>query len=741
MVIDGNLDEKEWQKAAVLDEFTTIVPFNFEDPKLKTTVKIFSNAEGIYVGFINEQDQQTIRQKNHIRDSWDDKGDKNGVTIDFDGNSKVAYGFTVSLGGSISDATYRSGNRENTDWDGDWLSATSRNNDFWTTEIFIPWSIAPMQSVESKRREIGFIAWRWYAQEQSSFATAKTNYMRNTFIYDLPSLEIDNYSVRKNSFFPYITLSEDIAAKQKIEKIGVDIFLNRGNGNQTNLAINPDFGQVETDEVVVNFSAIETFFSEKRAFFTENQTLFEVRGGRDDFYVINTRRIGSKPIYQCESTYDEDLCNNSQQEYSELDIALRHTSQQKNFDYGFLSASESDSPFTKGKDFYAFRIRSNNPVNKIGLLSTRTVNNFVGNEADVIALDIENTAINKTKISGAILNSKTANGSGNGLRFDIKYFPKIEYENTFGFQYFDKKLDLNDMGYLQRNDEIKAYNRFEFDRNSFPIESLFKSRQSHISIFQSMTTDGKKSPRGLWTRTELWLKSNASIEVSMSIKNEGKNSTFTRKNEVAQYINVMNEKTINLDFDSPRYKKWSFGGDIGYSRAGAYPTWGSDGNKRNTYRFGVSYFPNEEFQLYLGSKKIKEQEWLKWVEANRLGAFTKSQRNLDFTMTFLRGNKHELRLKNQIIMIKANNPISLEAQNTGEIFASDFELQPFNLSENSLQIRYRYEFAPLSYFYLVYTRADSFFTNDDLSNFDSLLESSWKNPGNEILTAKIRLKF
>ena len=147
----------------------------------------------------------------------------------------------------------------------------------------------------------------------------------------------------------------------------------------------------------------------------------------------------------------------------------RHTSQQKNFDYGFLSASESDSPFTKGRDFYAFRIRSNNPVNKVGLLSTRTVNNFVGNEADVIALDIENTAINKTKISGAILNSKTANGSGNGLRFDIKYFPKIEYENTFGFQYFDKKLDLNDMGYLQRNDEIKAYNRFEFDRNSFPI--------------------------------------------------------------------------------------------------------------------------------------------------------------------------------------------------------------------------------------------------------------------------------
>ena len=139
------------------------------------------------------------------------------------------------------------------------------------------------------------------------------------------------------------------------------------------------------------------------------------------------------------------------------------------------------------------------------------------------------------------------------------------------------------MGYLQRNDEIKVYNRFEFDRNSFPIESLFQTDNRTLKHFsKSMTTDGKKSPRGLWTRTELWLKSNASIEVSMSIKNEGKNSTFTRKNEVAPYINVMNEKTINLDFDSPAIKMvfwWRYR----IFKKSSISTWDSDGNKRNTY--------------------------------------------------------------------------------------------------------------------------------------------------------------
>ena len=70
------------------------------------------------------------------------------------------------------------------------------------------------------------------------------------------------------------------------------------------------------------------------------------------------------------------------------------------------------------------------------------------------------------------------------------------------------------MGYIQRNDQIKFYNRFEFDRNSYPKESLLRSRDSHISIFQTMTTDGKKSPKGVWTKTELSFKSNFNLVLS-----------------------------------------------------------------------------------------------------------------------------------------------------------------------------------------------------------------------------------
>ena len=172
---------------------------------------------------------------------------------------------------------------------------------------------------------------------------------------------------------------------------------------------------------MVNFSAIETFFSEKRAFFTENHSLFEVKGGRDDFYIINTRRIGGRPDYDCSRFEQSDICENNRKEYSDLDLALRHTVQKEKVDLGFLAASESDENFSKGRDYFAFRVRSNSPQNKVGFLATKTKSNFFNESSDVYSLDIENTAVKNTQISGYLLNSRKENTTGHGLRFCLLY--------------------------------------------------------------------------------------------------------------------------------------------------------------------------------------------------------------------------------------------------------------------------------------------------------------------------------
>ena len=56
--------------------------------------------------------------------------------------------------------------------------------------------------------------------------------------------------------------------------------------------MNPDFGQVESDDLVVNFDATETFFSDKRPFFTENQGIFEFTTPSDFSQLLYTRRVG-----------------------------------------------------------------------------------------------------------------------------------------------------------------------------------------------------------------------------------------------------------------------------------------------------------------------------------------------------------------------------------------------------------------------------------------------------------------
>ena len=75
-------------------------------------------------------------------------------------------------------------------------------------------------------------------------------------------LEFDNYSTSKIDFFPYITLNDNRLENDLDHKSGAEIFWKIDSSKQLNVAINPDFGQVESDDIVVNFSATETFYSD-----------------------------------------------------------------------------------------------------------------------------------------------------------------------------------------------------------------------------------------------------------------------------------------------------------------------------------------------------------------------------------------------------------------------------------------------------------------------------------------------
>ena len=177
---------------------------------------------------------------------------------------------------------------------------------------------------------------RKVANKQSWIGDAETSARRTNFLLKLRPIQIKNYSQSKVNYFPYVSKTYNSVTGFNEDKIGAEIFISSGTGKQVNLTFNPDFGQAESDEVIVNFSAQETFYSEKRAFFNENQSLFDL-SHYDRYRVINTRRIGAASTYDCQASSDENRCDGERKSYTDIDFALRYTQKNDNSNVGILS--------------------------------------------------------------------------------------------------------------------------------------------------------------------------------------------------------------------------------------------------------------------------------------------------------------------------------------------------------------------------------------------------------------------
>ena len=323
IVIDGVLDEPEWANAFSISEFYQVSPFNLQKSEDETLVYIFSNEDGIYVGFINKQSNSSMLSKKTLRDEMTSLSEKNAIDIDFDGDGNKAYILAVNLGDSLFDAiTIKTGDFK-TDWDGDWIAKTQRHDGYWVSEFYLPWDLALMNQPQGNKRIIKYSVKRFKAKEQIWVSSTGSMPSRPDFFEKLDSLEIDNYTKSKLNFFPYVSSNQNSVTKFEDNKIGAEIFYNSGTGRQINATFNPDFGQAESDDVVINFSARETFYSEKRAFFNENQSLFNINN-YDRYTVMNTRRIGSAPGYRCLDEENVVECENSKKNYSDIDYALRY---------------------------------------------------------------------------------------------------------------------------------------------------------------------------------------------------------------------------------------------------------------------------------------------------------------------------------------------------------------------------------------------------------------------------------
>ena len=738
--VDGILDEPEWENAFSINEFYQTSPFNLKKSKDETVAYIFSNKDGIYVGFINKQSNASMLSKKTLRDEMTSLSDKNSVNIDFDGDGNKAYILAINLGDSYFDAIKIKTGDFKTDWDGDWIAKTKRYDGYWVSEFYFPWNLVLMNQPKGNKRKIKYSVARYRAKEQIWVASSGSTASRPDFFEKLDSLEIANYTKSRLNFFPYVSSNQNSITKFNDNKIGAEIFYNSGTGTQINATFNPDFGQAESDDVVINFSAQETFYSEKRAFFNENQSLFNINN-YDRYSVMNTRRIGSAPSYDCEEENDSVECEDVKKNYSDIDYAIRYTQKKGKTELGFFTAQEHDESFSIGRNFYAIRSRTDFGNKTLGYMMTHVDDDFNNSTATVNVIDYVSVKSDQLTYFTDLLFSEKNDDSKFGYRSQFNFQPSNFSFISGSVLYFDKDFQLNDFGYLRRADWIHVGLGGGSKKIDFQENSAIDQFEFGFDLNYDSDTVGNSNPLRFDNKNAIIFKDTSKLKFEFGIKTSGKNTTITRKNPDFPFVKIKKKKNITLDFEAINYKFWTYDWRISFEQGDKYNSWDSNGYKREFYKIAGSYFPNDNLKINLQYRVRKENEWLIWSEDNKFGLYDSQQDTVSVGLNWFSGNKHEVRLKSQFVALQADNPKSLVSDKQGYLYDSNESLKPFTQGVVSFQIRYKYEIAPLSYIYLVYSKGGSNFEEDENYSKSEIFNQPWNNPSDEVYSIKFRLKY
>lgn len=719
--IDGQVDEPAWQRAQVFRDFVVVEPYTLGAPSHATEALLLSTPEGIAIAFRCSLPAGVPRIRERTPRDADMPGDRVNVFIDFNGDGETAYNFTIALSGSVQDATLTNENYFSTDWDGDWKHRVAESADGWSAEFLIPWSVAAMKGSGTPRRTIAIMFDRvlGHTRERSGFPAA--SFMRPRFVSEFHKLEIDQYQAAVFHVFPYLTGSHDFRGDARDGKAGADLYWKPSGDLQLTAALNPDFGQVEADELVVNFDAIETFFSDRRPFFTENQGLFDLRTP-DSGLLIYTRRIGGPR--------DDDPGR-----AAEIDAALKLNGSYAGYDYGVLAAQEAEHAEDIGSRFIAQRLLRARGALSLGYLGTFAERPFLAREAQVHALDATWRVNQRWAITGQLLASaidrpgRDKHGAGAWTRID--YTPDQSWRQELELTHFDAGLDFNDMGFQRR----ASLNEAEWTiqkQQAIADESSRLRNHSWLLEVQGRSNDaGDRLPFVLIGNSYLAFRSGAGLSLDLVRETAGFNDLISRGNGL---VRLPPRAAAYVEFDTRRFANTQYELGGGWREEGlggaAVELWG-----------GVQWFARENLTLTGSFGWTDSRDWLIWDSGTLLGRYQREQLSTDFNLDWFPAPGHEFRLKLQWLALTAFDARAVRIGAGGDLRPVDEPLADFVVDNLGLQLRYRWAFAPQSDLYVVYGRGGIVERGGRERDFVELLDEALDLRDADQLLVKVRRRF
>lgn len=636
--IDGVLDDPSWQNAAVATGFVQYEPYNGAQPTFQTRVMLVYDDNSIYIAatMLDDEPDKIMRELGP-RDSDDLNADALMVNISPYNDGLNSLDFTLYASGVQSDVKTFS-NGEDTSWDAVWKSEVKITGEGWVAEIEIPYSALRFPKTAQQtwglnlareiRRYKETSSWNYVDKKidgivnQSGILTGLQNIK--------PPLRL--------SFEPYLSASllKEPDAKSWDFKFngGMDLKYGISESFTLDMTLIPDFSQVPSDDQIVNLSPFETYYSEKRQFFTEGVELFS-RGN-----IFYSRRVGTTPVgyNEVEEDYPADSILDNPEQTRLLNATKFSGRTSKGTGIGLFNAmtapsyatvkdSTGDTPEIQTQPFtnYNMLVFDQSLPNKsyISLYNTNVYRGTGEYMANVTGTEMD------------FRDKKNIFSASGLLNVSQKYFPYDS--NDIGFTYeatlfkisgnakyaifrevISDKYDPNDLGYLQQNNEVENGLFFSYDF----YDPFWRILDMHNEI--SIEYHQLYNPREFTSldlafenRTQFKNKLTVGLESEMSLLD--RRDYFEPRND-GWYVNFPGYYAFSA-FYSPDYNK-TFLVDI---MPGGY--WCADSSMYGWYlRLGPRYKINEHWFLVLSATYRNDY--------NDIGYVTDSLSGEDLTIIF-----------------------------------------------------------------------------------------------------------
>ncbi len=597
IVIDGVMNEPSWKTASLLNNLTEFrpTPFKAEDPNSKSEIFLMYNNDGIYIaGHFYESTIDSVTRELIGRDGFGNN-DFFGLILDTYNDKINGFEYFVTPLGEQMDAKVTS-DGEDFSWNAVWESAAKINDKGWDFELFIPFSAIRFGkdkiqkwglNVTRRRIKTGQqYTWATVNPQINGFLTQEGFWEGLTDIKPPVRLQLSPYVSFYNTTFSKVLPGE----KKSINQIngGLDLKYGLNQAFTLDMTLIPDFGQVQTDNRVLNLSPFEQRFNEQRPFFTEGLELFN-KGG-----LLYSRRIGKNPFqvsYDYSDINEEEDILSDPQETKVINATKVSGRSQNGLAIGVLNAVTNTQYATvrnrttnedrKAKNFplsnyNMFVVDKTFKYNSsVSFVNTNVLRNGEQYDANVsMALFDLNDKTNTWNFGGNVGLSQLIGKKYKSRPNTLGYIHSFYFGKTsgqFNFRIWndlaDSKYSQNDMSYATNNNFFDKgifigynwntpkywYNNFRINMNgrmSHLVAALDPLKQkNHLYQNSNISININAQTKKLW-----WVGTNISRRFKENDYYEARTNgrVFKRAERIGVYVgtesNAAKQYSVNLNF-------------------------------------------------------------------------------------------------------------------------------------------------------------------------------------------------